>query len=244
MHIEAGQNSIHLMGDSLSLKSLIEKGRYEMQLTPAQINSALKAISTLKKVSGALFSAADSLQDIEKVLLSSKSEVNEIIDSSYFTLPVEFVDGFDYFCFSDGACRGNPGPGAWGSLIQNKSGEVVYEGSDYDNPSTNNRMEMTGAKKCLEFLKTIDQTSKNVVVISDSKYVVDGMNQWVIGWKKRGWKKADKKVPENVDLWQELDKLRNEFEKVHFSWVKGHAGHPQNERCDQLANEALDNAGF
>jgi ribonuclease HI len=69
------------------------------------------------------------------------------------------------------------------------------------------------------------------------------MNSWVAGWKKRGWKKADKKTPENVGLWQSLDQIRSEFTEVHFSWVKGHAGHPQNERCDQLANEALDHAG-
>jgi ribonuclease HI len=80
------------------------------------------------------------------------------------------------------------------------------------------------------------------VVVTDSKYVVDGMNSWVAGWKSRGWKKADGKAPENVELWMKLDQKINSFFEVKFQWVRGHGGHPQNERCDQLANKAMDEA--
>ena len=87
-------------------------------------------------------------------------------------------------------------------------------------------------------------TIEKLILFSDSKYVVDGLKSWIHGWKRRGWKKADKKVPENVELWQQLDQLVSKFKNIEYQWVKGHAGHPQNERCDQLANEALDDAGF
>ena len=83
-----------------------------------------------------------------------------------------------------------------------------------------------------------------VFLYSDSKYVVDGIQKWVPGWKRRGWKKADNKAPENLDLWQELDVLVSKFDELQFKWVKGHSGHPQNEFCDQLANKSLDESGF
>ena len=83
-----------------------------------------------------------------------------------------------------------------------------------------------------------------VYLYSDSKYVVDGMKSWVKGWKARGWKKADKKAPENVELWKELDTVAAGFWQIEYHWVKGHSGHPQNERCDQIANMALDDSGF
>ena len=111
-------------------------------------------------------------------------------------------------------------------------------------------MELEGAIQALaELQRSCDESDilfeeAQVYLYSDSKYVVDGMNQWVVNWKKRGWKKADKKEPENVDRWKRLDVLASEFYKVHFRWVKGHAGHPQNERCDELANFALDEAGL
>jgi len=215
-----------------------------MQLSSAQKKSGLKAVDTLKKLAREYFGSTDSLADIEKLLRKSGVSVEDSSSDISFPLPEASKSEFDFFGFSDGACRGNPGPGAWGSMIQDSSGKVIFEGSGVERPSTNNRMEMTGALRCLEFLKEKGFIEDRVIVISDSKYVVDGMNQWVLGWKKRGWKKADKKTPENVDLWMALDKLRLEFKHVGFSWVKGHAGHPQNERCDQLANEALDSEGY
>lgn len=159
-----------------------------------------------------------------------------------FVLEKKLQDNFEIVAFSDGACRGNPGPGAWGSLILSQNNEVLYEGSGVELGTTNNRMELMGAIDCLRNLK--NDTSKKIAVISDSKYVVDGITSWVAGWKKRGWKKADKKTPENLDLWQELDSLAETFELLKFQWVKGHSGYPQNEYVDELANHALDDAGF
>lgn len=151
--------------------------------------------------------------------------------------------------YSDGACRGNPGPGSWGALGQNSKGEVLFEASGVEMHTTNNMMEMQGAIEALkqgyELLDSAPFSSHDpVYLISDSQYVVKGMNEWVAGWKRRGWKKADKKTPENVDRWKELDEVAQKFEKLKFLWVKGHSNHPQNERVDQLANEALDEAGL
>tara|TARA_R110000868_G_scaffold248282_17_gene504720 strand:- start:517 stop:1161 length:645 start_codon:yes stop_codon:yes gene_type:complete len=165
-------------------------------------------------------------------------------------LPAELSGMENSFAlFSDGACRGNPGPGSFGMLAQNNTGEVIFEGSGVDNPTTNNRMELEGAivalENLVEYLKENPPSSKpHVWLFSDSKYVVEGVEKWVAGWKARGWKKADKKEPENVDLWKRLDETTKLFTNLKFKWVKGHAGHPQNERCDQLANIALDEAGF
>lgn len=142
--------------------------------------------------------------------------------------------------FSDGGCRGNPGPGAWGILIQDFDGTVVFEDSDFSEMTTNNQMELMGVIKALEFLKINYPFKSEIHIFTDSKYVVDGMNSWVDGWKRRGWKKADNKEPENLHLWQSLDQLNREIKNVNFHWVKGHAGHPQNERCDQLANLMMD----
>ena len=168
-----------------------------------------------------------------------------------FLLPNDMEKGPLFFAlFSDGACRGNPGPGAWGSLGQDSEGCLLFEASGVDFQTTNNQMELEGAIQALaELQRSCDESDilfeeAQVYLYSDSKYVVDGMNQWVVNWKKRGWKKADKKEPENVDRWKRLDELASEFYKVHFRWVKGHAGHPQNERCDELANFALDEAGL
>lgn len=167
-----------------------------------------------------------------------------------YPLPSELIeDETAIALFSDGACRGNPGPGSWGMIGQIASGEIIFEASGVDVPTTNNRMELEGAIQSLERLKDYFaelgvEDEPPIFLYSDSKYVVDGITSWVKGWKSRGWKKADKKVPENVEYWQRLDQLVNDFDNVVFKWVKGHAGHPQNERCDQLANLALDDAGF
>ncbi len=153
-----------------------------------------------------------------------------------------------YAVFSDGACRGNPGPGAWGAIGQDCEGQVVFESSGVDVPTTNNRMEMEGAIQGLSSIlfhaEEKGEEIQKVILFSDSKYVVDGLKSWIHGWKKRGWKKSDNKPPENVELWQQLDQMTSRFKNIEYQWVKGHAGHPQNERCDQLANEALDDAGF
>jgi ribonuclease HI len=148
--------------------------------------------------------------------------------------------------FSDGACRGNPGPGAWGAVAQLKADEFLFQKSGVEFNTTNNKMELTGA---IEGLKSVldnfdDYSTSDILLVSDSKYVVDGLKSWVSGWKKRGWKKSDGKPPENLELWKELDQLNDKLGGVHLFWVKGHSGHPQNELCDQLANKALDQVGL
>ncbi len=161
-------------------------------------------------------------------------------------LPKEIKSDNMYALFSDGACRGNPGPGSWGMVGQDHKGEVLFKGSGVETKTTNNRMEMTGALEAMKYLlnEGVDPEVVEVYLYSDSKYVVDGLKSWIHGWKSRGWKKADKKTPENVDLWQKLDEVSSSFKNINYLWVKGHAGHPQNELCDQLANEALDDSGF
>ena len=169
--------------------------------------------------------------------------------SGELPLPKEIKTG-DFALFSDGASRGNPGPGAWGALAQNAEGTLLWEASGVDIPTTNNKMELQGAIEAMRWLLDNAQainfipTESRVFLYSDSKYVVDGTKSWMPGWKRRGWKKADKKTPENLELWQEVDNLVSQFANLQLCWVKGHAGHPQNERCDQLANMALDESGF
>lgn len=148
--------------------------------------------------------------------------------------------------YSDGGCRGNPGPGAFAFVVQDIEGKVLIEGVDYEAHTTNNRMELSGPLKGLTELREampqmgLEPLLTKVRVITDSKYVVDGMKSWVAGWKARGWKKADNKVPENIELWRELDQARTHFLEVDWMWVKGHGGHPQNEYCDRRANEVMD----
>lgn len=133
------------------------------------------------------------------------------------------------YIFSDGACSGNPGPGGYGTIL--RFGDVQKELSGGSADTTNNRMELTGV---IEGLKALKEPC-DVVLTTDSKYVVDSITKkWVYSWQKNGWKKADKKPALNVDLWQQLLPLL-EIHRVEFVWVKGHAGHPENERCDQLA---------
>ena len=131
--------------------------------------------------------------------------------------------------YSDGACSGNPGPGGYGTIIEYNG--VTKELSAGFADTTNNRMELLGAIVGLEALKVPCE----VTLYSDSRYLCESVNQrWVYGWKARGWKKADKKPALNVDLWQRLLPLLDTH-KVTFVWIKGHAGHPMNERCDKLA---------
>lgn len=131
--------------------------------------------------------------------------------------------------YTDGACSGNPGKGGWGAVLVYKGNEKEMSGGSAD--TTNNRMELTAVIEALKQLKEVC----NVTLTTDSKYVCDAVTKgWVYSWKKNGWKKADKKPALNVDLWEELLPLL-EKHNVTFNWVKGHNGHPYNERCDRLA---------
>ena len=134
--------------------------------------------------------------------------------------------------YTDGACSGNPGPGGWGAILRFNGVEKEMSGGDPE--TTNNRMEMMAAISALEALKR----PCIVDIYTDSSYVRDGITKWIWGWQKRGWKTADKKPVKNVELWQRLlDALKPH--KVEWHWVKGHAGHPENERCDELARQAV-----
>ena len=135
--------------------------------------------------------------------------------------------------FTDGACRGNPGIGGWGALIREADSENLIYGGKLE--TTNNIMELTAAIKALESLKV----SSNVVLTTDSKYVMQGITEWIHNWKERGWKTASKKPVLNKELWKELDKLTN-FHSVKWKWIKGHSGHRENEIADQLANKGID----
>src|SRR5690606_11464836 len=145
-----------------------------------------------------------------------------------------------------GGCRGNPGPGAYAFVVQDHSGKIITEGVGFDPETTNNKMELSGPLEGLGILRTKLQSEgkepllTKIKVMTDSKYVVEGMKSWVAGWKGRGWKKADGKAPENLELWQGLDRMRGNFLEIEWVWVKGHGGHPQNEYCDRKANEAMD----
>ncbi len=134
--------------------------------------------------------------------------------------------------WSDGACSGNPGPGGWGTIVMLDGSYLEF--SDGSPRTTNNIMEMTGA---LEGIKKTPAGSK-IILTSDSQYLVKGMTQWLKNWKKKNWKKADGKEVLNKDLWKELDKEASK-RQIEWVWVKGHAGHPENERCDELAREAI-----
>jgi ribonuclease HI len=135
--------------------------------------------------------------------------------------------------FTDGACSGNPGPGGWGALLRIGDKERELSGGEPD--TTNNRMELMAAIAALEALKR----PCRVRLHTDSVYVKDGATKWIHGWKKNGWRTADKKPVKNVELWQRLDEARNGHE-VEWLWVKGHSGHPENERVDQLARAEID----
>jgi len=134
--------------------------------------------------------------------------------------------------YSDGACSGNPGPGGWGAVLI--SGNHRKEISGGEVLTTNNRMELLAAISALEALKKRSE----VALYTDSAYVKNGITGWVHGWKKNGWRTADKKPVKNVELWQALDALRNKHD-VEWHWLKGHAGHPENERADELARLAM-----
>ncbi len=138
--------------------------------------------------------------------------------------------------FSDGACKGNPGPGGWGALLRFKDQEKELWGGEAG--TTNNRMELMAVIRALEALKR----PSRVRVYTDSQYVHKGISEWMRKWKRNGWKTADRKAVKNDDLWRELDSLASRHE-VEWHWVKGHAGHPENERADRLANKGIPGNG-
>jgi len=133
---------------------------------------------------------------------------------------------------TDGACSGNPGPGGWGAILEYAGMEKELSGAEAG--TTNNRMELMAAIQALETLTRPCQ----VRLVTDSTYVRDGVTKWIHGWKRNGWKTAARKPVKNADLWQRLDEARKRHD-VTWEWVKGHAGHPENERADQLAREAI-----
>ncbi|WP_108501783.1 ribonuclease HI [Paracoccus indicus] len=143
----------------------------------------------------------------------------------------------DLFAWTDGACSGNPGPGGWGVLMRAMDGETVVkerELSGGEAATTNNRMELMAAISALETLTRPSQ----IVIVTDSAYVKNGVTQWIHGWKRNGWKTADRKPVKNVELWQRLDDAQKTH-KVEWRWIKGHAGHAENERADELARGGM-----
>jgi ribonuclease HI len=136
--------------------------------------------------------------------------------------------------FTDGACRGNPGPGGWAALLRYRDRERLLSGAEAQ--TTNNRMELRAA---IEGLAALKRRSK-VVLTTDSQYVRNGIEHWLPGWKRKGWRTASRKPVKNRDLWEALDALAQGHD-VEWHWVRGHSGHPENERADEAANEAIDN---
>ena len=135
--------------------------------------------------------------------------------------------------FTDGACRGNPGPGSWAVLLRYQGKEKMLSGTELN--TTNNRMELMGAIQALMALKK----SCQVTLSTDSQYVKKGITEWLPQWKKRAWRTANKTPVKNCDLWKQLAE-QAEKHQIQWEWVKGHSGHPENDRVDSLANEALD----
>ena len=135
--------------------------------------------------------------------------------------------------YTDGACSGNPGPGGWAFILRHPETGAEIERADGESRTTNNRMELMAV---IEGLRALQEPCE-VELYSDSQYVLNGMKEWMDGWKKKGWVRAKSQPVKNVELWKELDQLRN-LHTMHYHWVKGHAGHDFNERCDQLATGA------
>jgi ribonuclease HI len=210
----------------------------------------LKSLSTIEKW---LIKEAEDKSGLDSAFETIRMALQKLPDSVESSVmdslprPVEISEEPDTIAiFSDGGCRGNPGPGAYAYVIQNYDGEILAEGVEFEGHTTNNKMELSGPLRGLsELLNVLPAQGKDpllttVKIVTDSKYVVDGMLTWVSGWKARGWKKADNKAPENIELWKSLDLVREKFMQVKWMWVKGHAGHAQNEYCDRKANEVMD----
>jgi len=144
----------------------------------------------------------------------------------------------DLFAYTDGACSGNPGPGGWGVLMRARNGDTIIKERELQGGeanTTNNRMELLAAINALEVL----EHPSTITIITDSAYVKNGVTAWIHGWKRNGWKTSAKKPVKNVELWQRLDQARARHD-VTFEWVKGHAGHEENERADELARAGME----
>ena len=144
----------------------------------------------------------------------------------------------ELYAYTDGACSGNPGPGGWGALLIARDGDKVVKTRDLSGgeaDTTNNRMELLAAINALEAL----ERNAALTVVTDSSYVKNGVTTWIHGWKRNGWRTANKKPVKNVDLWQRLEQA-TERHDVTWEWVKGHAGHPENERADELARAGME----
>ena len=143
----------------------------------------------------------------------------------------------ELFAYTDGACSGNPGPGGWGALLIARDGEAVLKERELNGGealTTNNRMELLAAISALEAL----ERPSTITVVTDSAYVKNGIAGWIEGWKRNGWRTADRKPVKNEDLWRRLDEARARH-RVTWEWIKGHAGHPENERADELARAGM-----
>ena len=142
------------------------------------------------------------------------------------------------YAYTDGACSGNPGPGGWGVLLLAKDGDTVLKSRELSSgepETTNNRMELFAA---INALNALDKPS-SITVVTDSSYVKDGITKWIFGWKSRGWKTAAKKPVKNEDLWKDLD-AATQRHSVTWEWIKGHAGHAENEKADELARAGME----
>ena len=146
---------------------------------------------------------------------------------------MEESDSMRFNIYTDGACRGNPGPGGWGVLMRFGDNEKELWGGEHN--TTNNRMELTAA---IEGLKALKRGSL-VTLTTDSKYVRNGITQWITNWKSKGWRTANKQQVKNQDLWQQLDEL-SQYHDITWHWVKGHSGHKENDLADVLANRGID----
>ena len=204
------------------------------------LKNKINEISKYLKSEKALEAVAILIQELG----GYEEPMGKSVDSSALPLPTEVSSKTNaYALYTDGACRGNPGPGSYAFIVQNHEGDIVGQGAEAVSLTTNNKMEMSAIINGLKFLSAEVSPINEIFVYTDSKYVVDGMRSWIHNWKKKGWKKADNKPPENVDLWKELDSLSN-ICHMSFNWIKGHAGHPQNEHVDRMANVVLDENGY
>ena len=143
--------------------------------------------------------------------------------------------------YTDGACSGNPGPGGWGYLMLQKTFQgdsIIAEERGAEKGTTNNRMELLAVINALKALKTKPDCPRQITIYTDSQYVQKGISEWIHNWKRNSWRTSDKKPVKNQDLWMELDALAAEF-SIDWVWVRGHAGNKYNERCDELAREAI-----
>lgn len=135
--------------------------------------------------------------------------------------------------FTDGACSGNPGPGGWGVVL--RQGELETELSGFEARTTNNRMELTAV---VEALRKLDEASCKIVITTDSLYLRDGITSWIKNWKRNGWRTSSREPVKNRDLWEAIDSAARQHQ-IEWRWVRGHQGHPENERCDELARDAI-----